>query len=131
MTTTGEAPTLTRVVIGPAAGLPRGSRTLIEHGPHRVAVFNVGGRLYAVRNRCPHHGGPLCHGRIGGTRVPTHSLNYEWGLLDRVLTCPWHGWQFDLDTGATLFDPLKSVPVYRVAVEDGEIAVYLPQEVRR
>jgi 3-phenylpropionate/trans-cinnamate dioxygenase ferredoxin subunit len=127
MTTMGIAPRLTRLVVGPAARVPPGARTLVQHGPHQVAVFNVGGRLYAVRNRCPHHGGPLCHGRIGGTRVPSESLKYEWGMVDRVLTCPWHGWQFDLETGATLFDPATSVPVYRVAVEYDEIAVYLPE----
>lgn len=115
----------TRVVACPAADLPPGARLLVEHGPHQVAVFNVDGRLHAVRNRCPHHGGPLCHGRIGGTRVPSDASEYEWGMAGRVLTCPWHGWQFDLETGATLFDPARGVPVYPVAVEEGEIAVYL------
>lgn len=126
MTTVRAAPTLTRVLVCAAVDLPPGARTLLEHGRHQVAVFNVDGRLHAVRNRCPHHGGPLCHGRIGGTRVPSDSLEYEWGMGDRVLTCPWHGWQFDLHTGATLFDPTLAVPVYRVQLEDGEIAVYLP-----
>ncbi len=126
MTTIHEAPTLTRVLVCEAVDLPPGTRTLLEHGRHQVAVFNVDGRLYAVRNRCPHRGGPLCHGRISGTRVPSDSLGYEWGMADRVLTCPWHGWQFDLDTGATLFDCSVVAQMYRVAVEDGEIAVYLP-----
>jgi nitrite reductase (NADH) small subunit len=116
----------TRVVVCAIAELPPGARTLVEHGFQQVAVFNVDGHLHAVHNRCPHHGGPLCHGRIGGTRIPSDSLRYEWGMVGRVLTCPWHGWQFDLQTGATLFDAAVGVPVYRVAVEDDEIAVYLP-----
>ena len=115
----------TRVVACLASELPPGARKLVEHGRHRVAVFNVGGRLHAVSNRCPHHGGPLCHGRIGGTRLPSDSLEYEWGMAGRVPTCPWHGWQFDLETGAALFDPAVGVPVYPVAVERGEIAVYV------
>lgn len=126
MTAGPGTPSRTRVLAGPAAELPPGARTLLEHGSHQVAVFNVDGRLYAVRNRCPHHGGPLCHGRISGTRVPSDPPDYEWGMIDRVLTCPWHGWQFELPTGVTLFDRSIGVPVYRVAIEDGEIAVYLP-----
>lgn len=115
----------TRVAVCRASELPPGTRRLVEHGRHQVALFNVGGRLHAVRNRCPHHGGPLCHGHVGGTRVPSERLEYEWGLEGGVLTCPWHGWQFDLVTGATLFDRSTGVPVYPVAVEDGEIVVYL------
>ena len=116
---------LERVAVCAAADLPPGARTLVAHGPHQVAVFNVDGRLHAVGNRCPHHGGPLCHGRIGGTRVPSNAREYAWGMAGRVLTCPWHDWQFDLETGATLFDPTVGVPVYPVAVEAGEVAVYL------
>ena len=117
--------TAARVVACREAELPPDARMLVEHGRRRVALFNVGGRLHAVSARCPHHGGPLCHGRIGGTRVPSDPARYEWGMPDRVLTCPWHGWQFDLETGAALFDPAVGVPVYPVAVEHGEVVVYV------
>ncbi|MGH2910211.1 MAG: Rieske (2Fe-2S) protein [Solirubrobacteraceae bacterium] len=126
MTQAAETRPLTRVVVCPANRLPPGTRMLVEHDRDQVAVFNVEGRLHAVRNRCPHHGGPLCHGRLGGTRPPTDSIRYEWGMDGRVLTCPWHGWQFDLHSGQTLFDPDVRVPVYRVEAEAGEIVVYLP-----
>ncbi|MGI8712682.1 MAG: Rieske (2Fe-2S) protein [Solirubrobacteraceae bacterium] len=126
MTVTSEAWRPQRVVVCPEVELPPGARTLLQHGRHQIAVFNVDGRLYAVRNRCPHRGGPLCHGRIGGTRLPSDSLQYEWGMAGQVLTCPWHGWQYELGSGQTLFDPTVRVPVYRVAVEEDQIAVYLP-----
>ena len=126
MTATLQARPLERVLVCTRAELPPGERTLLEHGRHRVAVFNVDSRLYAVRNRCPHHGGPLCHGWISGTRLPSDRHDYEWGMADRVLTCPWHGWQYDLDSGQALFDPTVHVPVYRVTLEADQIVVYLP-----
>jgi 3-phenylpropionate/trans-cinnamate dioxygenase ferredoxin subunit len=126
MTVTSQTPPHERVVVCPEVELPAGARTLLVHGHHQVAVFNVDGRLYAVNNRCPHHGGPLCHGSIGGTRLPSDPGQYDWGMEGRVLTCPWHGWQYELDTGQTLFDPTVRVPVHPVAVEDDQIAVYLP-----
>jgi 3-phenylpropionate/trans-cinnamate dioxygenase ferredoxin subunit len=126
MSATSETRRLERVLVCARADLPPGARTLLEHRRHQIAVFNVAGRLYAVRNRCPHHGGPLCHGQIGGTRLPSDTMQYRWGMENRVLTCPWHGWQYDLDTGRTLFDPKMRVPVYGVAVEEDQIVVYLP-----
>jgi len=74
LTVTSEGRALQRVVVCPEVELPPGARTLLEHGRHQIAVFNIDGRLYAVRNRCPHNGGPLCHGRIGGTRLPSDTL---------------------------------------------------------
>lgn len=126
MTGTAPAPPRERVLVCAAVELPPGTRTLLQHGRRQIAVFNIDGRLRALGNRCPHHGGPLCHGRIGGTRLPTTALRYEWGMDGRVLTCPWHGWQYDLDNGQALFDPAVQVPMYRAAIEDEQIVVYIP-----
>ena len=104
--------------------LPEGGRACVEAFGTTIALFNVGGRLYAVNNSCPHHGGPLCHGTVSGTRLPSRPQEHRWGLEGRVLTCPWHGWQFDLASGRTLFDPNVAVPTYDVAVEDTEIVLY-------
>ncbi len=90
--------------------LPPGGSEEVEHGGRIYALFNVDGAISAIDGICPHQGGPLADGALEGTTV----------------TCPWHGWQFDLGTGVALFDPSIGVPVYPVAVEDGEIAVYLP-----
>jgi nitrite reductase (NADH) small subunit len=89
-----------------------------------IALFNLDGVLFAVANACPHHGGPLCHGRVSGTRLPGAPYEHRFGREDRILTCPWHGWEFDLGTGAALFDPTVRVRRFEVAVEGEEIVLY-------
>ena len=71
-----------------------------------VAVFQVEGRLYAVGNACPHAGNPLVEGDV----------------LGQTLACAFHGWRFDLETGACLLgeEPVRTYPVEE---RDGEIWV--------
>ncbi len=106
--------------------LPPGSSACIEAFGTTIAVFNVGGTLHALDNHCLHHGGPLCRGRISGTLLPSEPYEYRYGREGRILTCPWHGWQYDLETGEALHDPLVRVPRYEARVEGGEIVLYDP-----
>jgi 3-phenylpropionate/trans-cinnamate dioxygenase ferredoxin subunit len=79
------------------------------------------GSLYGVRNRCPHHGAPLCLGTVR-ERVGGAPGRYELAGR-RVLRCPWHGWEFDLATGACLDDPAARAAVYPVRVDAGRVLV--------
>ena len=63
--------------------LRTGECKAVSIGPHTVALCNVNGEFYAMDNTCPHRGGPLGDGTLAGP----------------VITCPWHGWQFDVMTG--------------------------------
>jgi len=74
-----------------------------------VAVFNVNGELYALDGICPHQGGPLGQGQLHG----------------QVVTCPWHGWQFDVTTGVSETAARVCQPYLPVRVEDGQILVGL------
>jgi nitrite reductase/ring-hydroxylating ferredoxin subunit len=112
-----------RAAVLPAAELPEGGRAVVDAFGTQVALFNVKGRLYALSNICAHHGAPLCHGRVGGTRDASRPYENVWTMEDRVLTCPWHGWQYDLETGRTLFDPRVAVASYDVSVENGEVVL--------
>lgn len=103
--------------------LPPGSRRAVEVDGRSVCVVNAGGRLFALRNTCPHQGAALCRGTVGGTMLPSRPLEYVVGLEGLVLRCPWHGWEFRLDTGTALFDPKVRVKVYPVEVEDGRVVV--------
>jgi nitrite reductase/ring-hydroxylating ferredoxin subunit len=92
--------------------IPPGSRKLMTVGKLSFGVFNVQGTFRAYRNICPHAGAPVCEGRISGTTLPSKVYEYEYGQEGCVLRCPWHGWEFDLRTGAHLVDPetrLKSL----------------------
>jgi nitrite reductase/ring-hydroxylating ferredoxin subunit len=88
-----------------------GDRALVEIDGETIAVFASEGRLHAVANACPHEGNPLVEGEV----------------LGDSLTCAYHGWRFDLDTGAGLFgdEPVRRFPVER---RDGEVWVCLERE---
>ena len=72
-----------------------------------IAVFNVNGQFYAIDNLCPHQGGPLVAGQVKGL----------------VITCPWHFWQFNLETGISSVNPSICVQSYPVTVENGELKI--------
>jgi 3-phenylpropionate/trans-cinnamate dioxygenase ferredoxin subunit len=87
-----------------------------------VAIFNVDGKLYALRDSCPHRGAPLSCGVLTGGSVsaPTPG-HYVYDSTRRLLRCPWHGWEFDLETGQSWIEAQRlRVRSYEVAVEAGE-----------
>lgn len=105
-----------------AADLPEGGRRIVPTGTRSVGIFRVQGRYHAVLNYCPHQGAELCRGRLTGTNLPTDRPGtYEWGREGGILRCPWHQWEFDLETGRHLADPACRVRVYRVIEEDGQL----------
>ena len=72
-----------------------------------LAVANVGGKIYAVNNTCLHRGGPLGQGALEG----------------KVVTCPWHGWQFDVTNGKVVQNPAAGVDCYPTEVRGEDIFV--------
>jgi 3-phenylpropionate/trans-cinnamate dioxygenase ferredoxin subunit len=95
-----------------------GSRKIVEIGGRSIGVFNVGGEYFALRNRCPHQGGPLCLGRITGFLMAAQPGEYVYSRRGEILRCPWHGWEFDVKTGQSWFDPATTrVRTYPVTVE--------------
>jgi nitrite reductase/ring-hydroxylating ferredoxin subunit len=74
-----------------------------------LVLCNVGGTFHAIDNACPHRGGPLAEGDLDGA----------------VVTCPWHGWRWDVTTGASLINPALRVARLPVAVEGDDVVVRL------
>ena len=74
-----------------------------------IALFNIEGRFFAINNVCPHRGGPLAEGSLEGP----------------VVTCPWHGWQFDVSTGTCRTAPDFTCEKFEVRLEGDEIFVGL------
>lgn len=125
-------------VVGRVGEIPPGSRTIVDVAGRSVGVFNVGGTFYALRNACPHQGGPLCLGRIRGTTLPSAPGEYVYGREGEIIRCPWHGWEFDVTTGRTLVDPARlrvrrydvtveppPAETYPVTVEEGLVVVHV------
>ena len=107
-----------RVVVCAADELPPGTRRIVTVGARSIGVFNVGGRYYALRNVCPHQGAPLCRGPLTGTTLPGPPGSYRYAREGEILRCPWHGWEFDVTNGRSVFNPhAVRVRKYPVAVE--------------
>jgi nitrite reductase/ring-hydroxylating ferredoxin subunit len=108
-----------RFVVGRVDEFERGGRRIVKVGGRAIGVFRVDDRFFAVRNRCPHQGGPLASGRV--FRRVVSDAPGEFCLTDSVLVaCPWHGWQWDMETGEAYAPDDPRVRTYAVSVERGE-----------
>lgn len=96
----------------PIAQCRTGAGTFVEHGDRALAVFRLTNpeRVIVIDNACPHAGGSLSGGEVIGS----------------ILTCPWHYWQFDLNTGRCTHSDLARVRRYPAQVRDGVVWVDLP-----
>ncbi|MBM3265822.1 MAG: Rieske (2Fe-2S) protein [candidate division Zixibacteria bacterium] len=100
--------------------LPPGTRKIVEIAGRSVGLFNIDGKFYALRNRCPHQGGPLCEGRQSGFLEAEAPGVFRYARRGEILRCAWHGWEFDITTGRSWVDPRRvRTRSYRVCVAPG------------
>lgn len=92
------------------AEVPSGAIHQLQVGGTAVALANVGGKFYAINDVCVHRGGPLGEGELEG----------------QVVTCPWHGWQYDVTTGKVTQNPNMGVACYATEVRGDEVFIDLP-----
>ena len=114
-------PGMRRYVIARADEIQDGERRIVEAGGREIGIYNVRGSFYALLNRCPHLGGPLCRGQVV-TEITAAVPGEIRGNPDKVyVTCPWHNWEFDIRTGQSYWNPkgLRARP-FPVGVEPGE-----------
>ena len=98
-------PTFVRVCS--VSELPPGSCRTVQAGGLAIALFNVDGAFHAIDNTCGHRGGPLGEGTLDGT----------------VVTCPWHGWQWDVTTGANAMGMPQKLRRFETKVEGDGVMV--------
>jgi 3-phenylpropionate/trans-cinnamate dioxygenase ferredoxin subunit len=97
-----------------------GGRKIVEVAGRSIGLFNLGGEYFALRNRCPHQGGPLCEGRVWGALEADRPGEFRHSRRGEILACIWHGWEFDIRTGQSWCDPQRlRVRRYDVEVEAG------------
>jgi nitrite reductase (NADH) small subunit len=109
----------------PLADAPSpGDVLLVDVGGHRVGVFRVGDELYALADRCPHRGAPLCQGAVA-TVIEVRDGAVTLGEEHAVVRCPWHKWEFSIASGRALADPKLRVRRYAVRVDGDELVVTL------
>lgn len=102
-----------------------GTLRVVEVGGRVVGLFNVGGTFYALADRCPHRGAPLCsRGEVVGAIVP---IGDRIVLVDEgaYVRCPWHKWDFEIATGKAPAAPWLQVRRYAVRVEGDDIVLSL------
>jgi nitrite reductase/ring-hydroxylating ferredoxin subunit len=97
------------VAAAKVSDVPAGAIKDIRVGEAEVALANVGGKFYAISNTCLHRGGPLGQGVLEGS----------------IVTCPWHGWQFDVTTGKVAQNQSVGVSCYATEVRGDEVCVNL------
>ncbi|MBW0102414.1 Rieske (2Fe-2S) protein [Pseudonocardia sp. KRD291] len=114
---------MTERVVCATEDLPPGSRVVVSVDRIEIGVFNIGGELVAIRNRCPHAGAPMCDGLLTGTVVSDGPQQRRWAHDGEILRCPWHGWEFKLPEGRSLVDPPYLLSTYEVRVLDGQVLV--------
>jgi nitrite reductase/ring-hydroxylating ferredoxin subunit len=95
------------IKVATRAGVPEGAGITVESAGRKIALFNVGGKFFAIDNTCKHRGGPLAEGELDGANV----------------TCPWHGWEYDVTTGANLDDPNVKVACFAVKTDGDDILI--------
>lgn len=117
-----------RHLAGPSASIPEKGRLVVDIGDRTVGIFRVGGRLFAYENSCPHMGGPVCQGLmipavrevVGEDRV---SRGYAFDDSEMRIVCPWHGYEFAIETGS---HPAKrSIRLTAVTVDEAGGEVYV------
>jgi nitrite reductase (NADH) small subunit len=87
-----------------------------------IGVLRKDDAIYAFSNRCPHHGGPMCASQVSGTMFPSQPDEYHFGLDGLVIKCPWHAYEFNVQTGESLGGVIQArLPVYQTDVRAGEV----------
>jgi len=97
------------VRVAGTADVKPGHGIVAEVNGKSLAVFNIDGQFHVIDNTCLHRGGPLGEGE----------------LENNVVTCPWHGWQFNVITGGCVNNPSAQVETYQVKIEDADVKVFL------
>ncbi|CAA9534840.1 MAG: hypothetical protein AVDCRST_MAG79-1259 [uncultured Thermoleophilia bacterium] len=110
--------------VGSWADLRRRGRLIASLDGREIGVLalDADGAVCAVRNRCPHHGAPLCLGHVRRRETSAGPGTYAVGS-ELVLRCPRHGWEFDVHDGQCPDDPAMRVAVYDAEVRDGRVLV--------
>ena len=100
---------MAKTKVAESGDLTPGQCKVVQVDGKAIALYNVDGKYYATDNTCLHRGGPLGEGDLDGT----------------VVTCPWHGWRYDVTTGANAMNPSIKVASFPVSVEGSSLFVEL------
>jgi nitrite reductase/ring-hydroxylating ferredoxin subunit len=108
------------VVVGRVETIPPGTQTQVVAGRRTIAIFNADGTFYALRDVCPHQGACLSDGVVVSHLAASGPGQYEFDSDRKMVRCPRHGWEYDLATGQSWYNPATNrVRAYKVAIRSG------------
>ncbi|WP_433260649.1 Rieske (2Fe-2S) protein [Actinosynnema sp. CS-041913] len=113
---------------GRVADFADGVRKILRAGDLEIGVFRVGDRWYAYRNLCLHQGGPVCEGelmpKVEAVLADDRTLVGErFSDTEQHLVCPWHGWEYELETGRCVTVPSRKLTAFAVVVRGDDVYV--------
>ena len=120
-----SATSLRHIRVGHADDVQDGACLQVEVAGRSLGIFRIGGQFRAVLNHCPHEGAPICRGTVRGTTLPSAPGTFRWGRENEILVCPWHGWEFALDSGRCLTDRRRLATFPTEVADDGTLYVLM------
>jgi nitrite reductase/ring-hydroxylating ferredoxin subunit len=119
---------VTELFVGSVDDFDEDVRIIVSHRNSEIGVFRWGGAYYAFTNRCLHQGGPVCEGLVIG-KVETvlddgkRDMGRRFSKSTMHLVCPWHAWEFDIESGQCAADRRLRLHKFDVKVEDDRVFV--------
>jgi nitrite reductase/ring-hydroxylating ferredoxin subunit len=111
---------MSRYVVAAVGEIAPGNCKIVTVRGREIGVFFINDEYFALINRCPHEGAPLCRGRLLGLMESDRPGRYRLVRHGEMLRCPWHGWEFDIRTGQSWCEPDSvRARTYNVTVEPG------------
>lgn len=111
--------------VGETSLILEGTHHIIELEGRSIGIYNIKGEFFAIHNFCPHQGAELCKGQVCGTTLPSRVYEFVYGRDKEIVRCPWHGWEFDIKTGKSLFSDRIRTRSYQVNVQDGQLRIII------
>jgi nitrite reductase (NADH) small subunit len=105
--------------------IPEGTHKIVDVKGFSIGIYNVRGEFHALNNYCPHQGAKLCKGPVCGTNMESEVYQYNYGRDQEIVRCPWHGWEFDIKTGKSLFSDKVRTKKFQVVIEGEKIGVVI------
>ena len=117
--------------VGRIEEIPEDACRMVWLNERGIGLIRRNGRVYAYENRCLHQGGPVCQGEVLGryeaVLAPDRSIAYErFSERELHLVCPWHGWEYDVETGECITDRRLRLTSYPTVIRDGQVYVQIP-----
>ena|ERR1700728_4219795 len=122
--------------VGPITGFPDPGRKVVAVDGIEIGVFYIKGKFSAYRNICPHLGGPVCQGKImprveEDLTADRKSRGLVFSKAKTNIVCPWHGYEFDIETGCHQGNPRLRLRALEVRISAGQVFVLVPDRVRQ